>query len=54
MATMSLPIAKHLRSLKDVEVKMNISSHGVVVILLNGEGKTILLRVDIDALPLRE
>ncbi|KAI9683617.1 MAG: hypothetical protein M1829_004921 [Trizodia sp. TS-e1964] len=47
-------VAKHLRSLKDVTVLTNIGGHGVVGILRNGEGKTVLLRADMDALPLEE
>jgi amidohydrolase len=47
-------IANHLRSLKDVEVRTAIGGHGVVGILRNGDGKTILLRADMDALPLQE
>jgi amidohydrolase len=47
-------VANHLRSLKGLEVRTNIGGHGVVGILRNGDGKTVLLRADMDALPLRE
>jgi len=48
-------IADHLRNLsQDLEVKVGIGGHGVVAILRNGSGKTVLLRADIDALPVKE
>ena len=37
--------ASHLKSL-DFDVKPNIGGHGVVGILRNGEGPTLLLRAD--------
>lgn len=47
-------VANHLRSLKGLEVRTNIGGHGVVGVLRNGIGKTVLLRADMDALPMRE
>src|SRR4051812_1785633 len=46
--------AKHLRELKDFDVRTNIGGTGLIGILANGEGKTVLLRADTDALPVKE
>lgn len=46
--------AKHLRALKGFDVRTNIGGTGLVGILKNGEGKTVLLRADTDALPVKE
>ena len=46
--------AKHLLLLKGFEVKTKIGGTGLVGILKNGEGKTVLLRADTDALPVKE
>jgi amidohydrolase len=46
--------ASHLRSLDGFEVKPDIGGHGLIGILENGRGKTILLRADTDALPIKE
>ena len=46
--------AKHLRSLSDFTVHEKIGGHGVVGVLRNGDGPTILLRADMDALPILE
>jgi amidohydrolase len=46
-------VADHLESL-NYEVKRNIGGHGVVGILKNGAGRTVLLRSELDALPLEE
>jgi len=48
-------ITEHLRQLPpDLDIKQNIGGHGVVAILRNGSGKTVLLRADTDALPIKE
>jgi amidohydrolase len=46
--------AKHLRALDGFDVRTNIGGTGLIGILKNGEGKTILLRADTDALPVEE
>ncbi|KAI9863115.1 MAG: hypothetical protein M1813_003935 [Trichoglossum hirsutum] len=46
-------VAKHLRLL-GLEVRTQIGGHGVVGILRNGAGKTVLLRAELDALPVQE
>lgn len=46
--------AKYLRELDGFDVRTNIGGTGLTGILENGEGKTILLRADIDALPVEE
>jgi amidohydrolase len=46
--------AKHLRSLSGFGVRTNIGGTGLIGVLKNGEGKTILLRADTDALPVEE
>ena len=50
----ALVVATYLSELRDVEIKTNVGGHGVVGILRNGKGKTVLLRADIDALPIQE
>ncbi|ETN41873.1 uncharacterized protein HMPREF1541_03812 [Cyphellophora europaea CBS 101466] len=48
-------IAEHLRLLSSrLDIRTNIGGHGIVAILLNGSGPTIMLRADIDALPVSE
>lgn len=44
----------HLKSLNAYEVHSSIGGHGVAAVLTNGPGKTLLLRADIDALPVEE
>jgi amidohydrolase len=46
--------ANHLRSLPGFDVRTNIAGTGLIGILKNGKGKTILLRADTDALPVEE
>lgn len=47
-------VASHLRSFDGIEVKTGIGGHGVVGVLRNGPGKVILLRAELDALPVQE
>jgi amidohydrolase len=46
-------LAKELRD-AGVEVTENVGETGVVGVLKNGEGKTVLIRTDLDALPVTE
>jgi amidohydrolase len=46
--------AKHLRALDGYDVRTKIGGTGLIGILKNGDGKTILLRADTDALPVEE
>jgi hippurate hydrolase len=46
-------LAKHLRAV-GVEVTENVGGYGVVGVLKNGEGKTVMVRTDLDALPVKE
>ncbi|KAG9240494.1 hypothetical protein BJ878DRAFT_430164 [Calycina marina] len=46
--------ASHLKRLDGFKVKTNIGGTGLVGILKNGDGKTVLLRADTDALPVKE
>lgn len=50
----ALYLAQRLRQLDGYEVIENIGGHGLVGILRNGEGPTVLYRADIDALPVEE
>ncbi|KAF2182293.1 metal-dependent amidase/aminoacylase/carboxypeptidase [Zopfia rhizophila CBS 207.26] len=47
-------IVKHLQNLNAYEVHPNIGGYGVAAVLKNGPGITILLRADIDGLPVEE
>ncbi|KAH6689755.1 hippurate hydrolase [Plectosphaerella plurivora] len=48
-------VAQTLRSLSpDLEVKTDIGGHGLIAILRNSPGATILLRADMDGLPVKE
>ncbi|KAL9122208.1 MAG: hypothetical protein Q9187_001243 [Circinaria calcarea] len=47
-------VASHLRALGVYEIHEGIGGHGVAAVLRNGGGKTVLLRADMDALPVEE
>lgn len=47
-------VQSHLAHLPQYSVKADIGGHGVVGILRNGDGPTVLLRADMDALPIEE
>lgn len=47
-------VAKSLSRLDALQVKTGIGGHGVVGILRNGTGPTVLLRAELDALPVLE
>ncbi|KAH7078336.1 hypothetical protein FB567DRAFT_502417 [Paraphoma chrysanthemicola] len=47
-------IIKHLETFQAYEIHSPIGGHGLAAVLTNGPGKTVLLRADIDALPVRE
>ncbi|OAG38318.1 hypothetical protein AYO21_07438 [Fonsecaea monophora] len=47
-------VAAHLRKLDGFDVRTHIGGHGVVGVLENGPGKTVLLRAELDALPVLE
>ncbi len=46
-------IAKELRAL-GFEVTEGVGGHGIVAILKNGDGPTVMVRTDLDALPVQE
>jgi metal-dependent amidase/aminoacylase/carboxypeptidase family protein len=50
----SSSIAEYLAQLRFEEVPENIGGHGVVGIVRNGPGKTVLIRAELDALPVQE
>lgn len=47
-------LAVHLAQLKVYELHTNIGGYGLAGVFRNGEGKTVLLRADMDALPVKE
>jgi amidohydrolase len=47
-------MAAHLHGFNALQVSTGIGGYGVVGVLENGTGNTILLRADMDALPIRE
>ena len=47
-------ISNHLSPLSDFSIHPNIGGHGLAAVLKNGPGKTVLLRADMDALPVEE
>lgn len=47
-------VARHLRDLDAYQVHTKIGGTGVVGVLENGPGKIVLLRADMDALPVKE
>ncbi|GKT96435.1 LOW QUALITY PROTEIN: metal-dependent amidase/aminoacylase/carboxypeptidase [Colletotrichum tofieldiae] len=47
-------VAEQLSQLQAFDITTNIGGHGLVGVLKNGPGNTILLRADIDALPIKE
>ena len=47
-------VAAHLSALQAFEIHTNIGGYGLAGVLRNGGGKTVLLRADMDALPVQE
>jgi amidohydrolase len=47
-------VTSHLSSLGAFDITTSIGGHGLAGVLRNGPGRTILLRADMDALPVRE
>lgn len=48
-------ITKHMKAISaDFDIRTNIGGHGQIAILKNGPGGTIMLRADIDGLPVLE
>lgn len=50
----SQKVVEHLSKLNAYELHTNIGGYGLAGVLRNGPGKTILLRADMDALPVKE
>src|SRR3954452_13957438 len=46
-------LASELKS-AGYDVTTNVGGHGVVAVMKNGPGKTLLIRTDLDGLPVRE
>ena len=47
-------IVEHLETFKAYDIHSSIGGHGIAAVLANGAGKTLLLRADIDGLPVEE
>ncbi|KAJ5179058.1 hypothetical protein N7492_002268 [Penicillium capsulatum] len=47
-------VAAHLSALQKFDIQTNIGGYGLVGVFKNGEGSTVLLRADMDALPVKE
>jgi metal-dependent amidase/aminoacylase/carboxypeptidase family protein len=47
-------ITEYLRDLEFSEILENIGGHGIVAIFRNGPEKTVLIRAELDALPVQE
>ncbi|KAL3480146.1 peptidase [Aspergillus californicus] len=50
----SQKVAAHLAQLHKFELHTNIGGYGLAGVFKNGEGNTVLLRADMDALPVKE
>lgn len=50
----SQTVAAHLSQFNAYEIHTNIGGYGLACVLRNGDGKTVLLRADMDALPVKE